>query len=739
MIDDIYIEKNKPDPDGLDFDSLKREGIALLQDLSGQAWTDYNLHDPGVTILEVLCYALTDLVYRTEFDTADFLSGQDGRIDFEKQALFRPQDIFPSQPITVDDYRKIIFAATPVIDNVWITPVGPDPPNDTNGQPRGLYSIFVMPQAEISEENTRKGLDRQQIKTHVRRIYAANRNLCEDLMAVKIIEPVYYTLHGTVEIGGQRDPADILAEIYFSSANYLSPGLGFVPFEEMLRKGKSLAEIFTGPLTEPGCISAEDLGRQRKYAQVSDLMSLISEIEGVKYVDELWFGDGLNFIEYDRTLETMPCLRLPENDSDIAVRLEKNGRHHDVSLKNARVEFERLRFEDRTLRTTRQDIAGVGDLPQGQYRNFRDYYSIQHHFPEIYGVGKYGVPRQPWPTIEEKTKSIGGAISGSASPAAQNKWESTRRKARARQLKAYLLIFEQIMANFLANLQELSRLFSLDDQLKQSYFSQLLDEDIVPAVAEIYREPPAQIESEIARQLRKYDNFSHRRNRILDYLLGIYGEKFSQNSLRRFNYYHTGQELKQELILNKITFLKHIVDLSRKRAGAFDYLEPSWDTENISCLKKKVSILLGLRNFHNRSLAKDADPLECEGCHIIEHILLRPLGKQSHDAQVPDNFYSFKISVLFPAWTPRFANTEFRKLAEETVHLNCLAHVLPEIYWLNFAKMHEFEALYRGWLEIKSDSDASETQIDECSQKLIEFLRDHQEPDSDSKESADQN
>ena len=33
----------------------------LLQELCGETWTDYNLHDPGVSILEQLCYGLTDL------------------------------------------------------------------------------------------------------------------------------------------------------------------------------------------------------------------------------------------------------------------------------------------------------------------------------------------------------------------------------------------------------------------------------------------------------------------------------------------------------------------------------------------------------------------------------------------------------------------------------------------------------------------------------------------------------
>ena len=33
------------------FDELLEEGISLIQKFSGENWTDYNYHDPGITIL----------------------------------------------------------------------------------------------------------------------------------------------------------------------------------------------------------------------------------------------------------------------------------------------------------------------------------------------------------------------------------------------------------------------------------------------------------------------------------------------------------------------------------------------------------------------------------------------------------------------------------------------------------------------------------------------------------------
>ncbi|MEI3154042.1 MAG: hypothetical protein V8S95_02245 [Odoribacter sp.] len=41
--------------------ALQKDTIDRLQRLSGKVWTDFNAHDPGITILDVLNYALTGI------------------------------------------------------------------------------------------------------------------------------------------------------------------------------------------------------------------------------------------------------------------------------------------------------------------------------------------------------------------------------------------------------------------------------------------------------------------------------------------------------------------------------------------------------------------------------------------------------------------------------------------------------------------------------------------------------
>ena len=54
----------------MDYAFLRQEGIRHLERMAGQLWTDFNVHDPGITILEQVCYAITDLGYRIAYEPA---------------------------------------------------------------------------------------------------------------------------------------------------------------------------------------------------------------------------------------------------------------------------------------------------------------------------------------------------------------------------------------------------------------------------------------------------------------------------------------------------------------------------------------------------------------------------------------------------------------------------------------------------------------------------------------------
>ena len=110
------ISKARPDHPSLDFEGLRTEGIRHLEHLATEVWTDYNAHDPGITLLELLCYAITDLGYRTRMlPVADLMA--DPQRDYKP--WFTAAEVLPNAPVTGLDYRKLLIDVKGV-KNAWV-------------------------------------------------------------------------------------------------------------------------------------------------------------------------------------------------------------------------------------------------------------------------------------------------------------------------------------------------------------------------------------------------------------------------------------------------------------------------------------------------------------------------------------------------------------------------------------------------------------------------------------------
>ncbi|HEX8111941.1 MAG TPA: hypothetical protein VF516_29615, partial [Kofleriaceae bacterium] len=103
----------------LDYARLRDEGLRLLGKLASAQWTDFNTHDPGITILEQLCYAITDLGYRTSYPVPDLLAGGD-------PGLPPPEAILTTDPVTWADLRKVALDVDG-IGNAWVEDAQPGP------------------------------------------------------------------------------------------------------------------------------------------------------------------------------------------------------------------------------------------------------------------------------------------------------------------------------------------------------------------------------------------------------------------------------------------------------------------------------------------------------------------------------------------------------------------------------------------------------------------------------------
>lgn len=118
MAEPLLIKKKKPDSLAQDFDAMRREGIRYLQEIAGEQWTDYNVHDPGITILEALCYAITDLGYRMGHSMEDLLAPRKGE-GLNPRNFYSARDILTCNPTTEKDLRKIIIDV-PGVRNAWL-------------------------------------------------------------------------------------------------------------------------------------------------------------------------------------------------------------------------------------------------------------------------------------------------------------------------------------------------------------------------------------------------------------------------------------------------------------------------------------------------------------------------------------------------------------------------------------------------------------------------------------------
>ena len=112
-----YISKDRVLSPSEDFHFLQKEGMKFIEKFGNKLWTDYNPHDPGITILEVLCYAITELGYRTNFDIKDLLTEKSGKIT--NQTFFTAANIFTNAALTETDFRKLLIDIDGV-SNAWM-------------------------------------------------------------------------------------------------------------------------------------------------------------------------------------------------------------------------------------------------------------------------------------------------------------------------------------------------------------------------------------------------------------------------------------------------------------------------------------------------------------------------------------------------------------------------------------------------------------------------------------------
>ncbi len=852
MLTQLTIPKKSTQLLAMDSQQLYAIGLKHIQKLSSQIWTDYNVHDSGITTLEYLCYALTDLSYRASFAIADLLASESDNAREMSKQFFTARQILPNRALTLLDYRKLLIDIEGV-KNAWVQPaplsyyadtVNPSDPENFFASPRlSSVALFVdeitdlaslstklsqpstsdrvsqyiskklsnqllealKAEASASEdekrsltillvqalngiiqetivldgvpkgvslydrarfddvplsEPTRRLLEQKIREADIERLnrllledvygaeilknqwlrdksslreieqvdiaglYAvkieyenpmsltkleviqsvksklqANRNLCEDFVAIAEVETQSFQLCAELELSPDADVERVKADIISQVQEYLSPTIKFYSLSQMLAQKKpdgtayTVDEIFDGPALDSGFMDDDELENADLLTEIrlSDIISVIMDIKGVQAVRDIVINPEGNKVPL-------------ANKWVIPVDMGKQA--------NLKTETSRLVFYKRNMPIVPSGIGAtplvrentekqINDLPipLGKFRSPDSYYSFQNHFPEIYGLHEVGLSSNT----------------------------NDKRKALALQLKAYLLFYDQIMANYMAQLSQVKELFSMKPDLRQTYAYQVVNS--FAEFSKIYAADDPITTLQAQNHDREEATGFDRRNRFLDHLIARFAERVNDLAYTMYANFGTGAE---DIIRYKCGFLEDYPTISSDRALAYDYslttqtdkIKDLWDSENVSGLEKRLTKLLGFPNHQRRNLSDSEE----EGMYLIENILLRP--EQSTDPFLPicpspncndcaeADPYSYRIHIILPAYGKRLGKIEFRRFAEAIIREETPAHILPKVCWINKEDMAKLEKLYRDWIYLKAGVEESSR-----ASKLMEFIK----------------
>src|ERR1043166_10260201 len=204
---------------GLNQANLYDIGLQCIQRFGSNAWSDYNVHDPGITTLELLSYALTDLSYRATYPVADLLTTGAGSAP--PSPLFSARTILPNRALTLLDYRKLVIDIKGV-RNAWLEPAqityfadasagilyqkDPGLPHVKQVDVRGVYDIVV---------DLVQGAKKTEVVAAVRERLHANRNLCEDFADIEQVATRSFLLCCELELSADSDPSSVEGEVFF--------------------------------------------------------------------------------------------------------------------------------------------------------------------------------------------------------------------------------------------------------------------------------------------------------------------------------------------------------------------------------------------------------------------------------------------------------------------------------------------------------------------------------------------
>ena len=631
-----------------DYDVLLKEGIDFIQKYSGDKWSDYNYHDPGITILEQLCFAITDLGFKSNFPIEDILMMDMDDFDFEKNNLFiPPEKIFHSNANTINDIRKLIIDSIEEINNVWVFRL-----KENSYANFGLLDFKVQLSENVNQESN------DLIENKIRTIYNDNRILGSDINEVKILNKDIISISAQIQIDSFCVGEEILAKIFVEVESRLNKRVKSVGYEYFEDEDLTYDNIFQGVKTENGLILDENLTKKTNEIYVSEIIEIIRNINGVISVKDFGiykngiklFSEIISFSENSfPSFEDINTFFSKDSDSDI--NFIRNNTHYLID----KIIFEQLHDSI----SNQNSISLINkfkneNLKKGRfnYDEISKYYPIINEFPSLYGL---------------KEKEL-------------NPNSSRLRKAQMKHLKAYLCLFDQIMANYNSQIVNIRNIFSLENKDK-TYFTKIPEN--ISNINELFDKDDLEKYKTQLNYISETDKqFFERKNLFLDHLISRFGETYNSKILENIysseNQGASFRESSDYALQCKIRYAKNIYELGLNRNKGRNYTVLDSANKNISGIERRMQLILDLKdNFADTDLGFDKLDVEFREKEVWSNLNLKIKNGPNLDVlSLPDycyenkqvNFYLKKYSNFLDLFKNAINKKSFKILNDGTMY-----------------------------------------------------------------------
>lgn len=661
MAESLYIDNNNNLDPSEDYYFLKQEGIRMIQDLAGKVWTDYNTHDPGITLLEAFCYALTELGYLASFDMQDLLAGGDKKSSWS-DIFYTARQALCNAPVTLSDYRKLVIDVEGV-RNAWVEisdrneatiyiqqddaghsslSLSPVKYTDPKLYFKGLYKVFLEWDDDIQTDEQRTA-----VMEKVNHKIQQHRGLCEDFVSIAPADYALFAIAAELKVSEGVVIEEVNAKVFQVIHDFISPAIRFYSLEQMLEKNYTVEEIFEGPALRHGFIDTAELeaSARNKQVHVADVVKAILSIPGVIAITQfsLPAGEDTAFSDFNDFLSSAHDQRkIPALDTaNSVITFSRNGdRYRSEQERTANKDRVKALYDFYLLSGSRSKLKKHTrdfEVPSGDYMNWGGFYPVQLTLPAAYGMhekvfeistDKQTLEQELYAAVDaqknnrrlsSKAIALLGAIknTGKTIKETEKYVSSDNKKEIATLREAYVQWqYLRLDAGKKHSLQ-LRGFLLFFEQLLADYTRKLASLNqlfsFAPGVEQTYEPGSLTAINDFEHLFLDYPHYLKQQNTLvqskaaglqerramLDHILARFGETITDPDSNET----ISEATAEQMISTRSAFIRDFVQVSSFRGAGFDYsVEDRWNTDNVEGIKKRICRLVGIADYKRETL-----------------------------------------------------------------------------------------------------------------------------------------